>query len=147
MAFRGIYEHTLDSKKRIMLPRQYRPAFGEIDIVLAIPPDMRPCIWIAPASDYESYTQSALSELSPLSAKRIELERFFFGNSHDARLDTRERLMLPAPLIAHANLRERVLIVGAGARLECWDPEGWGGYRPELLNGAKELTSGAGDQR
>jgi len=142
MAYRGVYEHTLDAKKRITLPRPYRTGFSD-GLVLAIPPDLKPCIWIARPADYEAYTQAALAELSPLSAKRLELERFFFGNSHDATLDGRERLMLPAQLIDHAKLKERVLIVGAGQRLEVWDPEAWRSYRPGLLDGAQELTGGA----
>jgi MraZ protein len=141
MAFRGVFEHTLDAKKRLTLPRPYRSAFEE-GVVLAIPPDLKPCVWIARPADYEAYTQSALAELSPLSSRRLELERFFFGNSHDAALDGRERLMLPTPLIAHAKLKERVLIIGAGQRLECWDPEEWNRYRPDLFSGAQELTGG-----
>lgn len=143
MAFRGVFDHTLDSKNRLTVPRPYRNAFAQ-GVVLAIPPDGQPCVWVARPEEYEAYTASALAELSPLSAKRLELERFFFGNSHDAELDARERVMLPASMIEHAGLTKDVVVVGAGARLECWDRGAWTEYRPSLLSGAGEVTANAG---
>ncbi|MHB8492900.1 MAG: division/cell wall cluster transcriptional repressor MraZ [Solirubrobacteraceae bacterium] len=142
MAFRGVFDHILDSKNRLTVPRPYRDAFPS-GVVLAIPPDCQPCIWIARPEDYESYTLSALAELSPLSAKRLDLERFFFGNSHDADLDGRERVMLPSAMIEHASLTKNVAVVGAGERLECWDKAAWEAYRPALMSGAGEVTASA----
>jgi MraZ protein len=143
VAFRGTSDHTLDAKNRLTVPARYRAALAA-GVVLAIPPDRQPCVWVAHAEAYETYTASALSELSPLSAERLELERFFFGNSHDAELDAAGRIMVPAFLLEHGTLAKEVVVVGAGTRLELWDPGKWNDYRPALLDGAGEITARAG---
>jgi MraZ protein len=143
LAFSGVFDHTLDSKNRLTLPRRYRSAFAG-GAMLAIPPDGQPCIWIARPSDYAEYAGGALAELSPLSAKRLQLERFFFGNSQEAELDGRERIMLPSRCMEHARLNKEVVVVGAGWRLECWDPDAWSEYGPRLASEAGEITANAG---
>lgn len=141
--FSGVFDHSLDSKNRLTLPRRYRSAFTD-GVMLAIPPDSQPCIWIARASDYEEYASSALAELSPLSAKRLQLERFFFGNSQEAEPDGRERIMLPPRCMEHAKLSREVVVVGAGWRLECWDRQVWSDNRETLSSEAGEITASAG---
>jgi MraZ protein len=141
--FSGVFDHTLDVKNRLTLPRRYRSAFAE-GVMLAIPPDGQPCIWIARPSEYEQYASSALAELSPLSSKRLQLERFFFGNSQEAEPDGRERIMLPPRCMEHASLSREVVVVGAGWRLECWDRAAWGEYRPTLASEAGAITANAG---
>jgi MraZ protein len=151
MTFRGVFDHTLDSKNRLMLPKPYRDAFRD-GLVLAIPADRRPCIWIARPADYERYTASALAELSPLSARRLALERFFFSMSRDDLTpDVRERIMLPAPMLERAGIprdatqgARAVVIVGAGTRLECWDARTWSHHQSALFDEVDAMTSPAG---
>jgi MraZ protein len=143
LPFSGVFDHTLDSKNRLTLPRRYRSAFTE-GATLAIPPDGQPCIWIARPNEYGEYASSALAQLSPLSAKRLQLERFFFGNSQEAELDGRERIMLPPRCLEHARLQKEVVVVGAGWRLECWDRGAWSEYSPTLASEAGEITASAG---
>lgn len=149
LTFRGVYDHTLDSKNRLTIPRPYQDVLRS-GVVLAIPPDRKPCIWIAREEDYERYTSSALAELSPLSDARLELERFFFGNSRDLKLDGRERVMLPPHMLDHARLEREasdepreVVIVGAGQRLECWERGAWAEHQHVLLSRAGEMTEEA----
>jgi MraZ protein len=150
LIFRGVFDHTLDAKNRLTVPRPYQEAL-RAGVVLAIPPDRKPCIWIARGEDYERYTGSALAELSPLSDARLELERFFFGNSRDVKLDGRDRVMLPPHMLDHARLAREggeepreVVVVGAGERLECWERRAWGEHQQVLLERAGQMTEEAG---
>ena len=79
--FRGTFEHTLDAKNRLTVPVKYRPALEHGGALLAMPLDQKPCVSIWLPSEYDAYTQRAIEELPPLSPKRSELERFFYGNS------------------------------------------------------------------
>ncbi len=142
MAFSGVFEHTLDSKNRLTLPRRERAAFAE-GAVLAIPPDAQPCIWIAQPEAYEQYASRALDELSPLSDDRLQLERFYGANSQEVALDGRERIMLAPRFVAHAQLERELVVVGAGWRMECWDKAQWTRYQPQLSEEARAITARA----
>jgi MraZ protein len=138
--FRGTFDHTLDAKNRLTVPARYRAALSE-GVVLAMPVDLQPCVGVWRPEDYERYTQRALAELPPLSPRLTELERFFYGSSHDADLDAAGRIMVPGFLGEHAGLRKEVVVVGAGDRLELWDRSGWNEHRPTLLGGVAEITA------
>jgi MraZ protein len=143
--FRGTFEHTLDAKNRLTVPVKYRPALEHGGALLAMPLDQKPCVSIWLPSEYDAYTQRAIEELPPLSPKRSELERFFFGNSQLVDLDAAGRIMLPAFLIDHAKLAKDVVVVGAGSRLELWGRSGWSEHQPELLDRVSDITAHVDD--
>ena len=82
-------------------PARYRAALAE-GVVLAMPVDLKPCVGVWRPEEYERYTARALAELPPLSPRLTELERFFYGSSHDAELDAAGRIMVPGFLGEHA---------------------------------------------
>ncbi len=140
MAFRGTFDHTLDAKNRLTVPARYRATLAE-GVVLAMPVDLEPCVGIWRPEDYERYTERALAELPPLSPRLTELERFFYGSSHDSDLDAAGRIMVPGFLGDHAELGREVVVVGAGDRLELWSKDRWQAHRPTLLHGVAEITA------
>jgi MraZ protein len=140
VAFRGTFDHTLDAKNRLTVPARYRATLSE-GVVLAMPVDLEPCVGVWRPEDYERYSARALAELPPLSPRLAELERFFYGSSHDADLDAAGRIMVPGFLGEHAGLTKEVVVVGAGDRLELWDRERWNEHRPTLLGGVAEITA------
>ena len=115
--FRGTFDHTLDAKNRLTVPARYRAALAD-GVVLAMPVDLKPCVGVWRPEEYENYTRRALAELPPLSPRRSELERFFYGSSQDAELDAAGRIMVPGFLGEHALLAKEVIVVGVGDRLE-----------------------------
>jgi MraZ protein len=140
--FRGTFDHTLDAKNRLTVPARYRVALAE-GVVLAIPIDQQPCVGVWRPEEYNRYTDRAIAELPPLSARLQELERFFYGNSIDAELDAAGRIMLPSFLIEHASLSKEVVVVGVGPRLELWDRATWTDHRAALRGSVAEVTARA----
>ena len=142
--FRGTFDHTLDAKNRLTVPARYRSALAD-GVVLAMPVDLEPCIGVWRPEEYDSYTRGAIAELPPLSTRRTELERFFYGSSHDTELDAAGRIMVPGFLSDHAELQKEVVIVGAGDRLELWSRDRWNDHRPTLLSGVAQITAHVDD--
>jgi MraZ protein len=142
--FRGTFDHTLDAKNRLTVPARYRAALSE-GVVLAMPVDLEPCVAVWLPEEYERYSRSALAELPPLSPRRTELERFFYGSSQDAELDAAGRIVVPGFLGEHARLQKEVVVVGAGDRLELWSKDGWNDHRATLLSGVAEITAHVDD--
>jgi MraZ protein len=142
--FRGTFEHSLDAKNRLTMPARYRSALAD-GVVLAMPLDQKPCVGVWRAEEYDAYTQRRLAALEPLSPRRAELERFFYGSSHDTELDSAGRIIVPARLSEHAQLRKEIVIVGVGERLELWSKPAWQGHQPELSSAVAQITARVDD--
>jgi transcriptional regulator MraZ len=142
--FRGTYDHTLDAKNRLTVPARYRAALAE-GVVLATPVDLKPCVGLWRPDDYASYSARALADLPPLSPKLTELQRFFYAESKDDKLDGAGRIMVPGFLAKKAKLEREVVIAGVGDHLELWSTDAWNEYRPALLSGVAEITAHVDD--
>jgi MraZ protein len=122
LAFRGQFDYSLDAKNRLNVPAKFRPAFSD-GVVLA--KALEPCVAIWAPEAFETWTDSFLSNLNPVSAERRKLTRFFAGNSWDLELDSAGRVTLNAPLLAHAGISKEVVVIGNLDHIEVWDRGRW----------------------
>jgi MraZ protein len=142
--FRGTFDHTLDAKNRLTVPSRWRAALAE-GVVLAMPVDQKPCVVVWRPDDYAEYASEALGALPALSSQRAELERFFFGKSHDVELDAAGRIMVPQGLRDSGKLNKDVVVVGVGRHLELWDKQTWGEHQAAVYSRVAEVTERADD--
>ena len=142
MAFRGHYEHSLDSKNRLSIPARFRAAFSS-GVVLAKDPE--PCVTIWPTERHESIIQRALSGLNPMGSRYRTLSRFYQGNSWDMDLDAAGRVTMPPQLLGHAGLEKEVVVVGVGDHLEVWGRDRWSSQQESLDSQIEEVTEQLGD--
>lgn len=140
--FHGTFEHTLDAKNRLTVPARFRAALAD-GLVLVRPVDLKPCVAIWRTSEYAEYCDAALTEKSPLSQARSNLERFFYGNSMEAELDAAGRVMIPARLGDAVGLARDLVVVGVGNRLEVWNADVWNGHQTSLHESVSEVTASA----
>ena len=122
MAFRGHFEYSLDAKKRLNIPPRFRAAFSG-GVVLA--KWLEPCVAIWAPEAFDSFTNSFLANLNPVSAERRKLTRFFAGSSFDTELDAAGRVTLNQSLLDHAGIEKEVVLVGNIDHLEAWDRAKW----------------------
>lgn len=118
MAFRGHFDYSLDAKNRLNVPAKFRAAFSS-GVVLA--KALEPCVAIWTPDTFESWTESFLSNLNPVSPERRKLTRYFAGNSFDVELDSAGRVTLNQALLDHAGIDKEIVIVGNLDHLEVWD--------------------------
>jgi MraZ protein len=122
LAFRGQFDYSLDAKKRLNVPAKFRAAFSG---GLILQKWLEPCVAIWAPQAFESFTDSFLPDLNPLSSERRKLTRWFAGNSWDAELDAAGRVTLNQPLLEHAGIDKEVVVVGNIDHLEVWDRRRW----------------------
>jgi MraZ protein len=122
MAFRGHFDHSLDAKKRLNVPAKFRDALPS-GVVLA--KGLEPCVTVWAPDTFETWTESFLANLNPVSPERRKLTRYFAGSSFDAELDSAGRVTLIRPLLEHAGIEKDVVVVGNLDHLEIWDRERW----------------------
>lgn len=137
MTFRGLHEHSLDSKDRITVPSQYR---GALSAGLVLMEGIENCVEVWPAAAAETMEAAKLAGLNPLSRDARKLKRSFFAHSASADLDSAGRIKLPPSHITHAGLSGRCVITGMGPNLEIWNPEAWADEDEEIKSQIPALT-------
>ena len=140
MAFRGLYEHSLDSKDRLTVPARFRAALSD-GVVLSKGFD--PCVWVHTTESYEQLSERFLEPHSPFGRDARLLRRRFHGGSFDDTLDSAGRIRLPKKLIEHAGLGEGpCVIVGSDDWFEIWEADAWQKQEEELDAAAPEIAEG-----
>jgi MraZ protein len=139
LAFRGIYEHSLDAKDRLTVPSRFRASLAD-GVVLSKGFD--PCVWVHTTDSYEQLSERFLEPHSPFGRDARLLRRRFHGGSFDDSLDSAGRIRLPKPLIEHAGISGNCVVVGAGEYLEIWDADAWAKQEEELDAAAPEIAEG-----
>src|SRR3954453_13112527 len=129
MAFRGTFDHTLDAKNRRTIPAKFRASLAE-GVVLA--KGIERCVQVWTPTAYDSYVETALVGMNPLSEQARKLGRLFAVNALDSELGAAGRVTVPGFLLDHGGLRKEVLVTGAGACLEVWDRASWADYTENL---------------
>lgn len=142
MAFRGQHEHSLDAKDRITIPAKLRSKLAEGVVLFE---SLDPCVEIWPANDFEAFTERALGALNPLSENARDMNRRFNSDAEDENLDSAGRVRVARPLIEHADLSGKCMVVGAGDHLEVWSPERWAerssGFKARAQEMAEEIVA------
>ncbi len=139
MTFRGLHEHSLDSKDRITVPASYRGPLSEGIVLMK---GVERCVEVWPERAAEQMERDTLSGLSPMSRDARRIQRRIFVNSESSALDSAGRVHLTKQLIEHAGLSGRCVITGMGLHLEIWSPEEWYAEDDEIEKLTPELTEG-----
>jgi MraZ protein len=137
LAFRGHYEHSLDSKDRLTVPARFRAALAD-GVVLA--KGLEPSVWVFTPESYARFTGRVLGDVNPLGSQGRMLRRHFHGNSYDGGLDSAGRIRLPRPLVEHAALEGPCVVVGMDDWFEIWNAESWGSYEEEMKAAVAEAA-------
>ena len=130
--FLGEYDHALDDRGRITLPRKIRQELGdERELVLARGFDT--CIFGFDLSSWEREAGKHL-ETPVTDEKGRSLRRYLFSGAQKADIDKLGRILLPAQLKEYASISRSVFIIGAGDHFEIWEKEHWRNYAVSHAN-------------
>jgi MraZ protein len=127
--FLGEYDHAIDERGRVTLPRKIRQEIEETEIVLAR--GYEGCIF---GFDKSSWEREAAKHLdTPVTDdKGREVRRYLFGSAQKADVDKLGRILLPAQLKEYASISREVKVIGAGDHFELWDSNRWRAYAERL---------------
>ena len=137
MAFRGQYEHSLDSKDRLTVPARFRLALSEGIVLVA---GLDPCVELYTPSGYEEFSQRFLADLNRLGKRGRMMYRRFNASAEDESLDSAGRVRIAGHLVDHAGLQGPCTVVGVADHLEVWSPERWTEHYAELDQQAERLA-------
>lgn len=120
--FLGSYTIHFTGKGRVVLPRKMREEVKGQGLILSRGLDH--CIW---GFDKESWQKQAERQLEiPIvDAEGRDLRRYLFSAAEEVDLDGQGRFVIPPQLLQYAQLKDEVVIIGAGDHLEIWDEKAW----------------------
>lgn len=117
----GTYFPKLDDKGRLTLPAKYREYFADGVVVTRV---QEGCLAVYDVETFDSLDARFESRATSEADVRA-YQRWLNSGSHDDVPDRQGRITLPAPLRAFAGLDHDVVVLGAGDRVEVWEPERW----------------------
>ena len=126
----GEFEHSLDSKGRLIMPAKLRETIGEKFVVTK---GLDGCLFAFSITEWQNLEEKLKS--LPLSNRNSrEFTRFFLSGATECEIDKQGRFLIPNNLRESANLQKEVVIIGVGTRIEIWDKEKWDSYNNENIS-------------
>lgn len=120
----GEYHHSLDDKKRLIIPSKLREDLGDYVIVTR---GLEDCLFI--------YSQSAWNDIVnklktlPFTKKDARsFTRLFLSGATVCEFDKQGRITLKEPHTNYASLIKDCVVVGVNDRLEIWSKANWDNY-------------------
>ncbi|MBS6140200.1 division/cell wall cluster transcriptional repressor MraZ [Veillonella parvula] len=136
--FMGEYNHTIDTKGRMIIPAKIREQLGDLCIVTK---GLDNCLAIYTAEAWKKISTALQSQSSTKASVRA-LKRFVFGSAAELEYDKQGRVLIPVPLREYASLDKQAVIVGAGDHVEIWSREKFDFYDEQVAESMEELVEG-----
>lgn len=119
-AFVGSFSHTLDPKRRLTIPADWREQVSGNKLYVL--PDINDkCLGVMPASEM-MYRIQKMRQHGATDQKARFFARVLASQSELVTWDSQGRIRIKDELLARANLTDEVLMVGAFDRFELWNP-------------------------
>lgn len=115
----GSYQHSIDSKSRVIIPAKFREALGE---TFYLTYGTNGCLFVLPESQWIAI-EDKINALPITEA--AEFQRSFYALASEGVPDKQGRVLVPQNLREYAGLTKDVTIAGAGNRVELWDTDRW----------------------
>jgi MraZ protein len=119
--FVGRYEHSLDTKGRVILPAKFRPQFERGGYLTQ---HSEGCVALWTLGEFERRME-LMQERAASSRPERNHARLWASNSAEVEIDRQGRMPIPTHLRAFAGLDSEVLVHGAIDRVELWSPAAW----------------------
>ncbi|MBE3592835.1 MAG: division/cell wall cluster transcriptional repressor MraZ [Thermoanaerobacter sp.] len=120
----GQYEHTIDSKGRVIIPAKFRE---ELRDRFVLTKGLDNCLFVYSLDEWKNI-EAKLKTL-PLTKKDARaFTRFFLAGAVECEIDKQGRILIPANLREHAKIEKDVIFIGVSTRVEIWSKEVWEEY-------------------
>lgn len=131
--FYGEYEHSIDTKGRLIIPSKFREAFKEnyVDRFF-VTRGLDQCLFVFTEDEWKKQ-EFRFKSLPFTNAEARHFNRIYFSGACEVLCDKQGRILLPQYLKDYANIRRDCVIVGVSNRMEIWAKESW----KEFYDGVK----------
>ena len=132
----GEFEHSLDTKGRLIMPAKLREDIGENFVVTK---GLDGCLFAFSITEWNNFEEKLKS--LPLSNRNSrEFTRFFLSGATECEIDKQGRFLIPSNLRQAADLDKEAVIIGVGTRIEIWNKEKWTKYSSDDNISVEEIA-------
>jgi MraZ protein len=139
--FIGEYEHTLDEKKRVTLPKAFSAELGK---KMVLTRGLDNCLFIYPLPAWKKIAEK-LQNLSFAQADTRGFNRFLLSGAVEVERDSAGRILVPDHQKAFAHLGREVVFAGVSDRVEVWNKEKWTEYKAHIEKQADRMAEKLGE--
>lgn len=122
--YRGEYNHTIDTKGRMIVPAKLRDALGDSFVLTK---GLDECLMAYDTEEWQKFEEK-LQSLPVTNKNARKLVRHFSGGAADATCDAQGRILIPPNLREYASLIKDAVLLGMGNRVEIWSKEKYEEY-------------------
>lgn len=137
----GEYKHTLDEKRRLALPAKFRKVLGKKVIITR---GLDSCLFVFSQTQWHSIVEK-LNRLSMGQSDSRAFARYFFAGASEMDVDQLGRILVPSELVSHAELTNKVYLIGVHDRCEIWSEVEWDKYRSSVEKEADRVAQALGE--
>jgi MraZ protein len=130
--FVGRHKHSLDAKKRLTIPSEWRSLVGIPESLFVLPSSIESCLCLYPAREMARRLHK-LAETSEVDAEAQRNMRELSSNANMVSWDAQGRIRIDDHLLEYAKLESEVVLVGVFRRFELWSPEIWKQKQPGII--------------
>ncbi|MDJ0953716.1 MAG: division/cell wall cluster transcriptional repressor MraZ [Acidimicrobiia bacterium] len=123
--FLGTYEHTLDAKGRLVMPRKFR---AKLEDGCYVTPGQEGCLTVWTPDAFQREYQRVTNLPSTDRDGRL-YRRTFLGAGTEVTPDKQGRVPISEALRQWAQLEKDVTVLGQGEVVEVWATEVWAGEK------------------
>lgn len=115
----GSYNHNLDSKNRLSIPKKWQTTIGKSLIITS---GLDGSLFVYDKKSWEIILKN-INNLSFLDKDSRNFSRFLLANAFEVDIDTHGRILISENLKLLAKLNIEIILVGVGDRIEIWDKD------------------------
>lgn len=141
MMFIGEYEHSLDEKNRVSLPKNFRKDLGRKVVMTR---GLDNCLFVYSRANWEKVA-ARLQELSFAQADTRGFNRFILSGAAEVEVDSAGRILVPDHQKQFAGLKKTIVFAGVNDRVEVWDSAKWESYKSRIEKQADALAEKLGE--
>ncbi|MBI5511905.1 MAG: division/cell wall cluster transcriptional repressor MraZ [Deltaproteobacteria bacterium] len=134
--FRGLFEHSVDTKGRTSLPVRFREVLARMEreangdgvkareARLIVTTGIDRCLVAYPLPEWQAF-ETKLAALSQFDPAVVQLKRIYVAGASECTVDRHGRLLLPPMLREYAGLNRDLVWAGMVTTIEIWAKELW----------------------
>jgi MraZ protein len=139
----GRYLNLLDVKGRINLPAKFREItekYSDGEKIFILTRGTERYIAMFPINEWRRKVVELEAKVEDGQQRRILSRRINYHASHQ-KVDKQGRINIPTELIAYANLKKDVAVLGTGKKIEIWNPDSLEKYLSGAESDYQQLSS------
>ncbi|MDZ8117113.1 division/cell wall cluster transcriptional repressor MraZ [Pontiella agarivorans] len=139
--FVGSFTHSLDAKRRMIFPSAWRNLAGGSNQLFAFPHPEEKCLYLYTAAEMMRRIDE-LRNSGSIDAGDQQAIRSITAGAELLTWDAQGRIRIGENLLAHIEVKEQLVLVGALTRIELWSAENFDLALPQESSAAENVFFG-----